>query len=69
MIKIINELLERVRSIRASERRIWFKITDIFREEIKMTMIKTVRLIEILVLPFKINFIMQSLAKSVLGNH
>ncbi|MDV8944844.1 MAG: virulence RhuM family protein [Latilactobacillus sp.] len=27
-----NELLERVRSIRASERRIWFKITDIFQE-------------------------------------
>lgn len=27
-----NELLERVRSIRASERRIWLKITDIFQE-------------------------------------
>lgn len=27
-----DELLERVRSIRASERRIWLKITDIFRE-------------------------------------
>ena len=27
-----NELLERVRSIRASERRIWQKITDIFQE-------------------------------------
>ena len=27
-----DELLERVRSIRASERRIWLKVTDIFRE-------------------------------------
>jgi len=27
-----NELLERVRSIRASERRVWQKITDIFQE-------------------------------------
>ncbi|SPS07293.1 virulence RhuM family protein [Latilactobacillus sakei] len=27
-----NELLERVRSIRASERRVWLKITDIFQE-------------------------------------
>ncbi|GAA3619953.1 hypothetical protein GCM10022296_25030 [Secundilactobacillus similis DSM 23365 = JCM 2765] len=27
-----NELLERVRSIRASERRVWQKITDIFAE-------------------------------------
>ena len=27
-----RELLERVRSIRASERRIWLQITDIFAE-------------------------------------
>ncbi len=27
-----DELLERVRSIRASERRIWLKVTDLFRE-------------------------------------
>jgi len=56
-----RELLERVRSIRASERRIWQQITDIFAEcSIDYGMH---RLHVIFMLWCKINFIMLSLGK------
>lgn len=53
-----RELLERVRSIRASERRIWQQITDILRNA-ALIMIRILILHIIFMLPFRINFIMQ----------
>ncbi len=52
-----DELLERVRSIRASERRIWQKITDIFAE-ISIDYDKKVKLQRDFMLTSKINSIM-----------
>lgn len=52
-----RELLERVRSIRASERRIWQQITDIFRNAVSTT--TRIRRLHVTFTPWcKINFIM-----------
>ena len=52
-----RELLERVRSIRASERRIWQQITDIL-QNVVLTMIEILLLQKIFMLWCRISFIM-----------
>ena len=60
-----QELLERVRSIRTSERRIYLKITDIFAE-CSIDYSKNSQLLKIFLPPYKTNFILLLLEKQPL---
>lgn len=59
-----RELLETVRSIRASERRIWQQITDVFAE-ISYDYDKTLKLRSSFMPLYKINFTMLLLEKQL----